>query len=89
MAKHYCSLCNSPLHEDVKITLHQKGNFDIKTRPCRKCNLLHDKNGSAISMEGKLVFLATDEQISIDSMDSLLGGEEETVDKDTAKKYLM
>lgn len=89
MGKQYCSLCGSPLHEDVRVTLHQEGNFDIETRPCRKCNLLHGKDGSAISMEGKLVFLAKDDQISIDSLDSLLGGEEETADKDTVKKYLM
>lgn len=89
MEKHYCSLCSSPLREKVTVTLHQEGSFDIKTRPCRKCNLLHDKNGSAISMEGKLVFLATDEQISIDSLDSLLGDEGETNDKNVVKKYLV
>lgn len=86
MGKHCCSLCHSPLHEDIKIVLRQGENFDIETHPCSKCNLLHDEDGRAIAIQGDLLFLETDWQTLINS---ILVGEEEDGGEDIVKKYLM
>lgn len=86
MEKYCCSLCGFPLLEDIKIVLQYEGRFSIEAHPCNRCHLLHDKeDGCAISIQGDLLFLATDGRILADSFLS----DEEVGDTDTDKKFLM